>query len=572
MRSRASSAALVVAALVSLSKTAAAQPPAEDTSSPPTVDPAAPSTAEQPLTTPPAPAVPAGPPSASAPAEPPAARGSVIELTSLRLMRDKGMINAAEYDAASREIAASIGDRAADANTLVLGRWSTTLYGFLKADYIYDSTQSFSDIAGNSLVERPDGAPPPPPYPPTNYKGEHGRTTFSVRNSRFGFLMRAPEDHGIRATGQLEIDLFGASPPIGAAVPAPQDTRLPYETTENVTFSQPGLRLRHANVRLETPIVDILFGQYWHLFGWQNAYQPGMVQAQGGAGHLYGRAAQLRVSRAFKTDAVVVELAAAAVRPPARDSVMPDLQAGLRVALPGWTGVHTGGSTSTNVMPASIAVTGDVRQFNVPEFDPLPTRSVSLSTQSFAIDAFIPVIPAKVRQGNALSVHGEFVYGSGIADLYTGLTGGAQLPTVANTTGLNPPPQYPQNVDNGLVTFDLDGSLHAIKWTTYLVGVQYTLPGLGGKVWLAANYSRQISPNLGDYTRPYASTLPNPQAAYYPSAAQVRKSLEFVDASLFAEIVPSVRLGVEYARSMEHYVDGVDATNQRVQTAAIFLF
>jgi hypothetical protein len=558
-----------MATVVSLSHVAAAQP--HDTSSPPAADSGAPTAAQPPSTTPPAPA-PAGPPTAAAPAESPASRGTAIELTSLRLMRDKGMITAVEYEAASREIAASIGDRAADANTLVLGRWSTTLYGFLKADYIYDSTQSFSDVAGNALVERPAGAPPPPPYPPTNYKGEHDRTTFSVRNSRFGFLMRAPEDHGIRATGQLEIDLFGNAPPVGAGVPAPQDTRLPYDTTENVTFSQPGLRLRHANVRLETPIVDILFGQYWHLFGWQNVYQPGMVQAQGGAGHLYGRAAQLRISRAFKSDAVTVELAAAALRPPARDSVMPDLQAGLRVALPGWTGVHTGGSTSTNVMPASLAITGDLRQFNVPEFDPLPTRNVSLSTQSFAIDAFLPVIPAKVREGNALSVHGEFVYGSGIADLYTGLTGGAQMPTVANTTGLNPPPQYPQNVDNGLVTFDLDGSLHAIKWTTFLVGLQYTLPGLGGKVWLAANYSRQITPNLGDYTRPYASTLPNPQAAYYPSAAQVRKSLEFIDASLFAEVVPSVRLGLEYARTMDHYVDGVDATNNRVQTAAIFLF
>lgn len=570
--------AAVLAAIVLWPAHAAAQASEGSDAGPSTTDvvpaPPGPTPTSTPASTPPAGPAPAGPAPAPVATSDEAARSrpSLIELTSLRVLRDKGLISAAEYQAAARDIAASIGDRAGDASTLVVGRWSTTLYGFLKADYIYDSTQSFSDLAGNALVERPAGAPPPPPFPPTNYRGEHGRSTFSVRDSRFGLLTRSPESHGIRATGQLEVDFFGFLPPIGPGVPAPNETRQPYDATESVTFTQPVLRVRHANVRLETPVIDLLFGEYWHLFGWQNVYQPGMVQAQGAPGSLYGRAPQLRLSRAFTSDVVSVEVAAAAVRPPARDSVMPDLQGGVRVALPGWTGVHTAGATATSIMPASVALTGDFRQFNVPELEALPTRSVSLSTQSFAVDAFIPVIPAKKRAGNALSVLGEFVYGSGIADLYTGLTGGAQMPTVANTTGLNPAPQYPQNVDNGLVVFDLDGSLHAIKWTTFLVGVQYTLPGFGGNVWITANYSRQISPNLADYTRPYAATLPNPQAAYYASAAQARKSMDFIDASLIAEVVPGLRLGAEYARYADRYVDGVHATNHRVQAAAIFLF
>ncbi len=503
----------------------------------------------------------------------PAASGAaVISLTSLRLMRDKGVITPAEYESAVRDIAASIGEQAGDASTLVLGRWSTTLYGFVKADYSYDSTQSFSDQAGNAQVERPDGAPLPPPFAPINYRGEHPRSTFSIRDSRFGLLMRAPETRGVRVIGQLEFDFLGATPPIGPGVPAPGEVRAPYDTTESATFTSPALRVRHANVRIETPVVDILVGQYWHLFGWQSAYQPASVQIQGLPGQLYGRAPQLRLSRAFRSSSVALEVAVAAVRPPARDSVVPDLQGGIRVSLPGWTGVQTGGSMSSTIAPASIAVTGDVRQFNVPEFDPLPSRNVSLSTQSLAVNAFLPIIPAKARQGNALSIHGELVYGSGISDLYTGLTGGAQMPTVANTTGLNPPPQYPQNVDNGMVVFDIDGNLHAIRWTTYVVGVQYTLPFWNGNLWLAVNYSRQITPNLADYTRPYASTLPDPQAAFYTSAAQTRKSLDFVDASLFADVLPSVRLGVEYARYADKYIDGVHATNQRVQTAAIFAF
>lgn len=539
---------------------APAEPAPLITPAPPAVPPATVTPAAAPGT----PSTPA--PSAASPA------ASPLELTTLRLLRQKGLVSEAEYQAAIRDVAASIGDQAGDASTLVLGRWSTTLYGFLKADYICDSTQSFQDIAGNAQVERPAGSPPPPPFPPINYRGEHDRTTFSVRNSRFGFLMRAPETRGVRVLAQLEADFLGFLPPVGATVPLPQETRLPYETTESVVLTQPVLRLRHANVRLETPVVDVLFGQYWHLFGWQNVYQPGMVQAQGGPGHVYGRAPQLRVSRAFRTRAVQVEVAAAAVRPPARDSVFPDGQAGVRLAMLGWTGVHTGGATATGILPASVAVTGSFRELRVPELDPLPTRSVKLSTQSLAVNAWLPVIPARVRKGNALSVHGEFVHGNGISDLYTNLTGGVQMPAVANTTGLNPPPQYPQNVDNGLVVFDLEGNLHPVKWTTYLVGVQYTLPALDGRVWLAANYSRQVSPNVAGFTRPFELTLPDPQQTNYVSAGQVRKSLEFFDACLFWEIVPAVRVAGEYALYRDRYVDGVRATNHRVQLAGIFLF
>lgn len=48
--------------------------------------------------------------------------------------------------------------------------------------------------------------------------------------------------------------------------------------------------------------------------------------------------------------------------------------------------------------------------------------------------------------------------------------------------------------------------------------------------------------------------------------------MDFIDASLIAEVVPGLRLGAEYARYADRYVDGVHATNHRVQAAAIFLF
>ena len=78
-------------------------------------------------------------------------RSGVVELTTLRLLRDKGIITSAEYESAVRDMADSVGSRGAgEANTVVLGKWTTTLYGFIEADSIDDSTQSLNDIAGGS--------------------------------------------------------------------------------------------------------------------------------------------------------------------------------------------------------------------------------------------------------------------------------------------------------------------------------------------------------------------------------------------------------------------------------------
>ena len=88
----------------------------------------------------------------------------LVETTSLRLLRDKGVITQGEYDSAMHDIGASTGAAVAgDANTVVLGQWAASLYGFVEADAIYDTTQSFTEVAGNTLVLRPSGAAPPPP-------------------------------------------------------------------------------------------------------------------------------------------------------------------------------------------------------------------------------------------------------------------------------------------------------------------------------------------------------------------------------------------------------------------------
>ena len=488
-----------------------------------------------------------------------------MEFSSLRLMRDKGIISQAEYDSAVTEVGQSTGNRAPDATSLVVGRWSTTIYGFAETDVINDSTQSFNDTAGNGLVARPNGIPPLTAAEQNTYAGNHGRTQMSVRNSRLGVQMRAPETHGVRVSGLIEADFEGY-------LPSPSATSGP---TESQFFSSPALRIRHAALKVETPIVDLLVGQYWDLFGWQNVYHPNTVEIQGIPGELYSRDAQIRLSHAFKSRVAEVEVALAARRPPSRDSQLPEGQAGIRLALPGWTGVTTTGATSTSVMPASIAVTGDVRQFSVPEFSQTPTRSVSLSTGALAVDAFIPVVPQRrTDAGNALSLTGEIVTGSGISDLYTGLTMGLTFPTLVNSSSVesSTPLPYPQDVDNGMVVYDTSGNLHSIQLTSFVVGLQYYLPALAGRVWVSGNFARTQSGNIAQFTRDPVKDPVDQTVNQFASNGTVRQSENFFDANLFWDIVPGARVGFEYANFNDQYVDGVHAINNRFQLSGFFIF
>src|SRR5262249_25528224 len=159
--------------------------------------------------------------------------------------------------------------------------------------------------------------------------------------------------------------------------------------------------------KLETPVVDVLFGQTWHLFGNQPNYFPTIVQWLGVAGELFGRTTQLRLSHAFKTDPVNVEIAVAGMRPPERDSAVPEAEAGLRITFNKWPSWHTGYMTSTALTPASIAVSGDLRYFKMPEFAAKPVKTNSAVSKAIAVDAYLPIIPAKAdKKDNSLSVLG----------------------------------------------------------------------------------------------------------------------------------------------------------------------
>jgi hypothetical protein len=414
----------------------------------------------------------------------------------------------------------------------VLSKLRLQLYGFVEFDIVQDSTQSYSELAGNALIARPG-----------TQAEKRGRTMFGVRNSRLGVKIEGPSSAYLKTSGMLEMDLFGNQP------------GNPPAFGEGPFFGSPTLRVRHAMVKLQTPVVDVLAGQYWQLFGWQSYFHPNTVEIQGLPGQVYSRAPQLRLSHTFKTSPMNIELAVAASRPPQRDAGRPDGQAGLRLLVNDWKGFHSAGSTGGALDAAAVGISGTYRHFRVNEFSNAPTTTRSADGWGLSVDGLVPIIPASSEDhDNAVTLTGSFVTGQGISDLYTGLTGGISFPALPNPNGTTPAPTYTANIDNGLVTYDTSGALHAIEWQSFIVGAQYFLP-FGG-LWVAANYSRMHSSNI----------------AQYGSPSGVFTDSEWYDANLFWDIDGAARLGAEFAHFSQKYADGVKASNDRVQFSAFYIF
>jgi len=417
----------------------------------------------------------------------------------------------------------------------VTSKWTTTLYGFAELDIMRDSTQSFTDSPGNGLIFRPDVA---------RVAYNKGRTQTTARNSRLGVRMSAPETEGMRASGNIEMDFMGNQPAVSEG-----------SFVNNGTF-----RVRAAYAKIESNYVDMLAGQYYAVFGEQPFFFPLSIWFFGLPNQAFGRTQQLRFSHTFKSDAVSVELAAAALRPPQRDSEVPDFQGGLKLGVNAWKGAHSGGSGYAAVDPLTVAVSGAVRHFRVNEFAAAPTTTHTANGWGVSVDGMIPIIPAASAKakGGALTVTGSFVDGHGIGDLIGGLSGGATFPALPAPSGGGATPTYTPNVDGGLVQYDSSGRLHTLNWRTFMAGIQYYLPP-NGRVTIGANYTQGNSDNITDGLSATGLT-------------KVMKQSQFVDATIIGDITPAVRAGVAWQRLEQTFGDEHHAKNQRLELSVYFFF
>ncbi|HJX66280.1 MAG TPA: hypothetical protein VJ860_20265 [Polyangia bacterium] len=421
-------------------------------------------------------------------------------------------------------------------------RWAVTLYGFVEADLIYDTTRSYNDSIGSALVARKE-----------TYEGRNGRTQFSIRNTRLGFAFESPQVGPVKPSAALEADFFGHQEP-------------PPTTSEVTAFSSPVFRLRQAFVKFENPYVNVLMGQTYDVFGWQNYFSPCSAEFLGLPNQLFSRNMQLRVSRSFAvTDAVSLDVAASAVRPAQRDAEVPDANAGLRLSVNGWKGITTPGNVGTVALPLSLGVSGSVRQFKVNGFTPPPVQhSNSATGWGVSVDALVPVIPAASAddRGNRLTLVGSFVRGTGIADLITS-GGGAQFQTLPNPGQASPPFVYTPDIDNGLVTFDRNGVLHTIAWQAFRIGLQYYLPPTG-RLLFSANYTQSHSGNLAKLFLPGNSEI--------ELLGTIAHTSRYADANLFWDVTPAARIGVSAQYTQVAYLDGTKPHNIRGMAQTVYQF
>jgi len=429
--------------------------------------------------------------------------------------------------------------------------WSFTLFGIVQADYIADSTRSYDEPIGPAVVARSD-----------TYEGTVGRTMFSMRNSRLGFVLESPTIGGVSPSAVLQGDWAGNQP--GNPYPIQNGIVTGQTLNESPFHNSPTFRIRYAYMTLKNRIADVVAGETVDVFGWQSYYS--LCSMSFVPNQVSSRNTQLRVSHSFFKGAPVnLDLALEAARPVQRDSQVPDAAGAIRLSVDGWKGITTPGNAITIAAPLSVSVSGIARQFKANAFTPPPAQSSNSATGwGVSVDAFLPIIPARNAddRANKLTLIGSFVYGTGIADLL--VTGGnAKFPTLPNPAQQSPPPMYIPDVDPGLVSFDTLGVMHTIDWWAAKGGLQYYAPG---RLILSLNATYSQSKNMSKLF-PQGGT----EIALLGSVAD---KTAFGEATLLWDAAPAVRFGLSGQYTQVWYLgtDHQKPHNVRGIAQALYIF
>lgn len=414
--------------------------------------------------------------------------------------------------------------------------WQTEFFGVAALNVIHDSSQGVGEGLNNNILPRPG-----------SYQTEHDQLQFSAKDSRLGMMVKLPEVSGIVLSARTEIDFRGITYP---------------EVSENDNYIFGPIRMRYFYSEAKTPYVDVLAGQYDDLFGWGGAgFAPNTLAYLGVTGEIFHRQPQVRLTRHQPLGPIKLDVAAAVARPVQRASGVPDVQGGLKLDVDAWKGARTPGYGKTDVAPLSIGFSGILRRIEPKEFLDRPGDSVREWAWGYALNAMIPVLPAwdKADVGNALTVTAEYSNGTGIADMYTELTGGVLFPTIPNTQGAATPPLYKPDMDPGIVTFDGEGRLRTVNWKAFVIGAQYYLPVLKGRISVSGIYSRLQSNNAAKLT-----PVPFRQAVY--------DKAEYFDGNLFVRITENYRVAGSFQSVKQTFSDLVVTRNNRIQGAVHLFF
>jgi hypothetical protein len=417
--------------------------------------------------------------------------------------------------------------------------WKLTVSGFVELDVIYDTTRSLTEVIGNGPID---------PFGTTN--GANGRTQFSVRDSRIALNLDAPAIADWQTRAYLEADFLGFDPAPGAT------------NSENSFFNNPTLRIRHAYLQGNHEGLQILAGQTWQLFGWQPYYFMTAAEVSPLPGMTYGRTAQLRAMQTFHWgDTATLQAALSVSRPPQRDAIYPDFQAGVRIAFDGRSSGFTGGGPSAvHTQPLSFAISGVARQFIIPGTSGAVGDTSGFFGSAVAFDAMIPILasPDGKSVSHTLSLVTEITTGSGDGDQFVGWTGNLANPL--NSSSFSPSKNV--NLDGGLGDYDANGNFALVSLATLNVHLQYHFDETW-RTFLDLGVSELYSNNAN-------VLLPK---GGLTSAGKVPYNRELAAfANVFHNFTDQLRVGLEYAHVETGYGDGNLGIDNRYQLTTYFIF
>jgi hypothetical protein len=409
---------------------------------------------------------------------------------------------------------------------------SAALYGFAELDLLHDSTQGFG-LAANNFALRP-GFPLP---------AGGGQWQVTPCDSRLGARLETSAERPVRGIFLAELG------------PA-------YQIGDGPDFCRGG-HVRHLYVAMRSLVLDVLVGKYYGVFGWGGkGFLPNSAAFMGVPGQIYDLERQIRLSHIFRWDPVDFEIAGALADPVQTEPGTGEGHLGFRWAVNGWRGASAQGGGPPEAAPLQVGISGVRRIFEIAPFIGVPeSERIRARGQGLALDAFLPIVPAHGDDlGNSLSATLKLTRGSGLADMYTGLTGGVRFPALPNPANVLPAPVYPANIAQGIVAFDPTGGLHPVEWHTVVLGAQYHVPvARGRRVWVCALYSRTESDNATSLTP-------------FPNWYYVWTSARYYDANLFVAVTRALQLAVSWQLTQQVYGAAGRASSTRGQLAATYFF
>lgn len=130
----------------------------------------------------------------------------------------------------------------------VMSKFKMTIGGYVKLDYVYNST----DLGSNGGMLAPASGLIPRTSTPA---GQSDQSMFTARQSRLWLKVAGPELYGAKTNALIEADFYG-------------DYASGYTAANNQGGTEsPTLRMRLAYGTIDWTNTQILFGQYWDTFG-----------------------------------------------------------------------------------------------------------------------------------------------------------------------------------------------------------------------------------------------------------------------------------------------------------------